>query len=564
MTPAPENCLPRVCLIGAGPGHPGLITVAGLQALREAEVVIYDALVAPSLLAEAAPDALLIDAGKRARQHTLTQDQTNALLLEHARAGRRVARLKGGDPYLFGRGAEEVMYLSQHGIACEVIPGVTAGIAAPALAGIPVTHRQVASSVTFVTGHEEPGKPASSVDYPALAKLVTAGGTVCFYMGVGRLGAIATTLTQAGLDPVTPLAVIQWGTTSRQRTVRSTLSQAEADVAAAGLGAPAIIVVGAVAGLADAGLAAFSQRPLFGQRILITRSRTQASALRALLERLGATVLEAPTVQMVPPADWDAVDRAIRQLPEATDWVLLTSVNAVAVLAERLAALGLDSRHLRGVKLGAVGQATATALWDQLRLRPDCTPAQFRGAALVQALTQTGELAGQRVLLLRADLAGQNLPADLAQAGAIVTQVVAYHTQPVSQLPAEVVAALDARAIDWVTFTSASTARNLVTLLGDQQSLLAAVKTASIGPVTSDAMREVGLTVTVEAPQSDVPTLIQTICQAVAPTPQTHDDPFQNPLSKAPTSSAEVSSPQGKASRGTASSPPPWGRQVGG
>ncbi len=499
MTHQPTKSAGSVALVGAGPGDAGLITVAGLDRLRRADVVVFDALANPALLDEAPAHAICIDAGKRARDHKLTQDQTNDLLVEHAAAGRFVVRLKGGDPYLFGRGAEEAIHCARHGIACEVIPGVTAGIAAPAYAGIPVTHRQIASTVTFVTGHEDPAKADSAIDYAALAGLVRAGGTLCFYMGVGRLDAFGAALRAGGLAPATPVAVIQWGTTPRQRAVRTTLAAASADVAAAGLGPPSIIVVGPVAALDEPGLRAFEARPLLGRRILVTRTRDQASELRRLLEALGADVLEAPTIQIVPrdvpldPAWFDC------------DWLMLTSANAVDWLAGRVS----DARSLAGPRIAVVGQATADALAQRLHVRADFVPEQSNGEALARQLIDAFPMRGSRCTLIRGGLAGPQLPDMLRDAGAVVTEHTVYDTRRAAALPEAVCDALHRHAIDWITFTSSSTATNLVALLGDDRHLLEHVKTASIGPITSEAMRRLGLPVTVEAPVATVAALTE-------------------------------------------------------
>lgn len=499
-----------VSLIGAGPGDPGLITVMGLDRLKRADAVVYDALANPALLSHAKPGARLIDAGKRGGEHRLTQDQTNQLLVELAKEGLQVARLKGGDPYLFGRGAEEAACLAEQGIGFEVIPGITSGIAAPMYAGIPVTHRQVASTVTFVTGHEDPTKQDSSVDYKSLAGLIAAGGTACFYMGIGRLPQIVASLTGHGLPADTPSAVVQWGTWNKQRSVRGGLGRLEGLVKDQGIGAPAIILVGQVAALGEPGLDFFTSRPMFGQRILVTRTRQQASHLTAGLHVLGAQVIEAPTIQILPPEKWGEVDQTILDI-RGWDWLVLTSPNAVMVLAQRLGVLGLDARQFTGVRLAAVGDATAAELSDRLGLRADFVPKQTMGEALGQELIDTQGMTGQALLLLRADIARPGLPGMLTDAGARVTEVVAYQTAIADALADEGLAALRGREIDWVTFTSSSTARNLVELLGDERSLLEDVKTASIGPVTSEVMREVGLDVTVEARRSSVPGLIEAI-----------------------------------------------------
>lgn len=512
MTQSAKN-LGRVCLVGAGPGDAGLITVAGLERLRRAEVVVFDALANPALLKETPREALRIDVGKRAGQHKLDQDGINALLLEHAQQGRYVVRLKGGDPYLFGRGAEEAAFLGRYGIEVEVIPGVTSGIAAPALAGIPVTHRELASTVTLITGHEDPTKAESSIDYASLAGLVRSGGTACFYMGVGRLAAIAAALRTHGLPETMPAAVIQWGTTPRQRAVRATLGTVADAVMREGLGAPAIVVIGAVAGLAEPGLDGFVRRPLFGQTVLVTRTRQQASALRRKLEEQGAVVIEAPTIRLVPPPSWEEVDEALLRIREF-DWLILTSGNGVEALAERMDALGLDARHFAGVRIAVVGDATASTLMQRLSLTPDLVPGRAVAESLAAELIEGRGVKGGRYLLLRADIARPVLPETLIKAGAQVTELAVYETQLETSLPPEAIEALREKRIDWVTFTSASTARNLVELLGTEAGLLAHPRLASIGPVTSEAMCAVGLTPTIEADESNIDGLVEAIVRA--------------------------------------------------
>ena len=507
------NQIGKVCLVGAGPGDPGLITSRGLELLRRADVVVYDALANPLLLDEAPAEAKRLYVGKRGGQRSFSQDEINQLLVDEARGCGLVVRLKGGDPYLFGRGAEEAAYLARHGIDCEVVPGVTAGIAVPAAAGIPVTHRQVASTVTFVTGHEDLAKGQSSVDYEALAGLIKSGGTVCFYMGVGRLGAISDELRGAGLAEDVSLAVVQWGTLPQQRHVCSTLGSAADDVAAAGIGSPAIIVVGKVVGIDEPGLDYFTRRPLFGQRIVITRTRQQASDLRRQLDELGATTLEAPTIELVEPDDWAPIDAAIRDVAQY-DWLVLTSVNGVAVLDERLRRLGFDSRHLAGVKVAAIGDATAQAVREKLGIGVDLMPERFVAEALAQELIDRHGVTGQRMLLLRADIARPVLPRLLDEAGAEVTELAVYQTKLVPALPEQVLAAMREGQVDWVTFTSSSTAKNMVELLGDERSLLDTVKIASIGPITSETIRGLGLTVTVEAGTSNIGGLVEALAGA--------------------------------------------------
>ena len=496
----------RVTLVGAGPGDPGLITVAGMQRLRAADAVVFDALANPLLLEEARPDATRHDVGKRAGHHKLTQDETNALLADLATQGEHVVRLKGGDPYLFGRGAEECAYLAARGIRCEVIPGITSGLAAPATAGIPVTHRHVASTVTLVTGHEDPTKTDTSVDYDGLAKLIARGGTVCFYMGVGRMTSISHQLTACGLAGSTPAAVVQWGTLPTQRTARGTLDTLAVEVERAGVSSPAIIVVGEVTAIDEPGLDFFTDRPLFGQTVLVTRTRTQASDLSVRLRERGANVIEVPTIELAPPEDLKAVERAVASLP-AMDWLILTSANAVGVLAAEMQRQRMDARQFPRLKLAVVGDATAAALQEQLALRADLVPDRANGDALADALLARLN-APSKLLLLRADLARPTLPERLHDAGHTVTEVAAYRTQRVESLPDNVAAALRDRAVDWVTFTSSSTARNLVELLGDEAALLEHVGRASIGPITSATLAELGYPATVAAASADVAAVV--------------------------------------------------------
>lgn len=502
----------RVWLVGAGPGDPGLITVAGLEALRSCDAVVFDALANPVLLDQAPATAERYDVGKRAKAHKLTQDQTNQLLVDLAKQGKEVVRLKGGDPYLFGRGAEEAAFVTKQGVRCELVPGVTSGIAAPATAGIPVTHRKVASTVTIITGHEDPTKGETSIDYQALADLIKVGGTACFYMGVGRLQAICDSLTACGLAETMPAALIQWGTLPKQRHVTGTLANIKARVDEAGLSSPAIIVVGEVAAIDEPGLDYFTNRPLFGQRILVTRTRQQASDLRAQLESLGAEVLEAPTIQIVEPdeATKQAFANAVQSLVDY-DAVVLTSANAVHALADQLDAEGLDSRALAGVHVSCIGGSTADVLRQRLAIQADFVPKRSIAEAFADELLASSDLAGKRILLPRADIARPTLPEKLSEAGCVVDEIVVYETKTVDALPGDVLDAMREGGVDWVTFTSSSTARNLASLLGDEAGLLSQCKLASIGPKTSDTMREHGMTVAIEAKQHDIDGLVAAV-----------------------------------------------------
>ncbi|MCS7032926.1 MAG: uroporphyrinogen-III synthase, partial [Phycisphaerae bacterium] len=438
------------------------------------------------------------------------------LMIEHARAGRRVVRFKGVDPFIFGRGGEECEALSAAGVRFEVVPGVTAAVAAAAYAGIVATHRDVNSSITIVTGH--PGTDSETtggeseaatdrIDYAALARLPC----LAFYMPVARLKDICSNLILHGMDPQTPAALIERATTPRQRTVVSTLRQLPDDADAAGIAAPAVAVIGRVVELRGA-IRWFDNRPLFGKTIVVTRTRQQASRLSSRLEELGANVLEAPTIQIVPPADWGPVDEALRSLDRA-DWLIFTSQNAAEFTRRRMQELGLDARRLANLRIAAVGPATAQAVQQHLFCRADLCPDSYVAEALADALESGDCIRGRRFILLRADLARPTLVARLRAAGAAdVADIPIYETRLVDSLPEEFLTALEAGTIDWITFASSSSARNLLTLLGaDGRSRLSRVKLASIGPATSRTLRSLDLPVDAEAAPYTLEGLIQAI-----------------------------------------------------
>ena len=508
-----------VQLVGAGPGDPGLITVKGRALLERAEVVVYDALSDPRLLAHA-PDAEHVYVGKRAAAHSFTQAQINALLVEHGRAGKRVVRLKGGDPFVFGRGGEECEALRDAGIAFEVVPGITAAIAAPCYAGIPVTHRDFNSSFTFVTGHEkeeeyqdaearsrDAAKGSSDIDWPSVAKLPC----LAFYMGVKALPRIASKLIEHGMDPATPAASIQWGTTPRQRTVVATVATLVAEIERARITPPALTIIGKVVALRET-MNWFERKPLFGQQIVVTRTRHQASDLSRQLEELGAGVIEAPTIEIAPPKVPSHVDQALARLHEY-DWVIFTSVNGVVETKRKLMQFGLDARVFGKAKVAAIGDATADAVRQHLCLTVALCPEVFVAEALADELERRGEVGGRKFLLLRADIARPLLRERLERAGASqVNDVPVYETHPAKFLPPHLIAAIDAEQVAWVTFTSSSTARNFFTLLGENyKSKLASVKLASIGPITTATLAEFGLTPTVEAKTFNVAGLVAAI-----------------------------------------------------
>jgi len=498
----------RVYLVGAGPGDPGLLTVRGRDVLARADVVVYDALLSPRLLEHAPAAAERIYVGKRADRHTLPQDEINALLVDRALAGKTVVRLKGGDPFVFGRGGEEALALADADIDFEVVPGVTAGVAALAYAGIPATHREGASALGMVTGHEAADKDASSLDWHALARWP---GTLVFYMGVKNLPAICQNLVDAGAAPDTPAAAVHWGTTSRHRTVAGTLATLPGVAAKADLAPPAVIAVGQVVALRDR-LAWFERRPLLGRRIIVTRARAQASALVERLEALGAETVEAPAIRIEPPADPAPLAAAARDAA-AFDWVAFTSVNGVEAFFGALAEAGLDARALAGVRVATIGPAT-TARLAAYGLRTDLEPPTFTGAAVAEALAQAADLAGAAVLLPRADIAPPDLARALAERGARVAQVTAYRTVPDvsgAQAAADHLARGD---MDWVTFTSSSTVRCFLEAVGADALKASGAKIASIGPTTSGTLREAGLEPTVEANPHTVPGLVGAILAA--------------------------------------------------
>jgi uroporphyrinogen III methyltransferase / synthase len=467
----------KVFLIGAGPGDPGLLTLKGKRCLEEADVVVYDALANPRLLQHAKPDAELIDVGKRASQHTLPQEEIGRLLVERAKAGKVIARLKGGDPFIFGRGGEEAEDLVTAGVPFEVVPGVTAAVAAPAYAGIPLTHRDFTSTVAFVTGHEDPTKDESGI---AWDKIATGIGTLVFFMGVGQLPEIVGQLLRHGRSPETPAAVVRWGTRADQEVVAGTLL--DLPEKCRGMKPPALIVVGEVVALREK-LRWFETKPLFGKRILVTRAREQASSFAQILEEAGAEVVEFPTIRIVSPESWAPLDTAIGQLRQY-QWVIFTSANGVRFFWERLLNARKDLRDLFGITVCAIGPATAEALLT-LGVRADIVPAEFKAEALVDAIG-SDRVSGARILLARAAEAREVIPEELASRGARVDVVPAYRTVRSTSDAAELRVMLREGKIHAVTFTSSSTVKHFLDLVGEETAaLLKGVIVASIGPITA-------------------------------------------------------------------------------
>lgn len=498
-----------VCLAGAGPGDPGLVSSRALECIKTADVIVYDRLVSPRLIALARPDAELVYVGKASSQHTLRQEEINLLLVKLAKENKAVLRLKGGDPFVFGRGGEEAIVLRENGIAFEIVPGITSAIAVAAYAGIPVTHRGISTSFAVFTGHEDPDKTESGLQWD---KLATAADTLVFLMGVENLFFITSQLITHGRPADTPAAVIRWGTTPEQQTLVTTVGTAVADVAAHKLTPPAIFIVGEVVKLRNE-LRWFDTRPLFGRRILVTRAREQASRLTAGLEAAGAQCIEAPAIRIEAPESYESLDQAIAGLAQYS-WVAFTSPNGVEAFFKRLNAAGKDARHFAGAKVAAIGSETAAALAHH-GIVADVVPAEFRAEAVVEALT--GSVGPQdRILIPRAEQARDVLPKELIRMGADVDVVTAYRTTTGGADGESVARMLTAGEIDVVTFTSSSTVTNLLALIGEQgKSLLSGVKIACIGPITADTCREQGLQPDIIAAEYTIPGLTASIISAL-------------------------------------------------
>ena len=492
-----------VYLVGAGPGDPGLITVKGLRLLESADVVVCDRLVDDRLVARARGGAEVFHVGKRPGRKGITQDEINAVLVEKASEGKDVVRLKGGDPFIFGRGGEEAEALAEAGVPFEVVPGVTSAIAAPAYAGIPLTQRGIASSVTIATGSEAPDKENHDV---AWGKLAEVGGTLVVLMGFESLGRIVAALRTNGRPPGTPAALVQWGTEPYQRTVSGTLADIEQKAAAAGLAPPIVLVVGEVIGLRDR-LRWFDNRPLSGKRVLVTRTRAQAGVLSEVLALAGAHPIEVPTIELRPLVDHRELDRALSAMADH-DWVVFASTNAVDAVWDRLAELGRDARAFHGTRVAAVGPETKSALKAR-GIVPDFVPERFVSEEIVAGLGRLG-MNGNRVLLPRSDIGREALPAGLARLGADVTQVAAYrNVAPVGL--AEHLDRILEDGVDVATFTSSSTVKNLTAQLTGGPASLAETKIACIGPITAAAARDAGLTVDIEASEYTIEGLVAAV-----------------------------------------------------
>jgi uroporphyrinogen III methyltransferase/synthase len=492
-----EKCsAPMVYLVGAGPGDPGLITIRGKQLLERAEVLIYDYLASRKLLKYVPRDAEFIYAGKRGGgKHTHTQDEINQMLIDRAMSGKKVIRLKGGDPFIFGRGGEEIEELVKAGIPFEVVPGVTSATAAATYAGIPITHRQYTSTVAFVTGHEDPTKADSNI---AWDKLATGVGTIVVYMGIKNLQSITEKIIRYGRDPHTPVAVVRWASTSEQRTVVGNLEN--------------------IAEIVRKNDIKHEKRPLFSKRVVVTRTRDQASELVNLLENFGAECIEYPMIALEPVASYEILDRALAEI-ETYHWLLFTSINAVDYFFKRLFEMGKDVRDLKGPKIAAVGKVTAEALLSR-GIRPDLLPQEFTGDGLAESLAGKG-VRDLRILIPRALKARETLPEALGRVGAEVTVAPVYqNVLPTNnageQLQEELRRALQEKSVDMVTFTSSSTVKNFVRLLDittpdEMQKLMSGVAVATIGPITAKTAEQFGLHVDVQPSEYTIPDLVESI-----------------------------------------------------
>ena len=482
-----------VYLVGAGPGDPGLITVRGKECISLADVVVYDYLASEQLLEFAHPGAELIYAGKIGGRHNHEQWQINDLLVEEALSGKVVTRLKGGDPFIFGRGGEECEALVSAGIPFEIVPGVTAGIGAAAYAGIPLTHRHITTSVAFVTGHENPEKESSEIDWERLS---LGSGTIVFYMGVKNLQHITGSLMEHGRLPETPVALVRWGTRPEQQILTGTLANISELARKAAFKAPAITIVGEVVKLREK-LRWYDSRPLFGKAILVTRAADQAGQFSKLLSAKGAAVFECPTIKLIRPESWVELDGGIDRLA-SFDWTVFTSANAVSFFFDRITAKGLDCRAFGSCRICAVGPKTA-ALLAAKGIKADMIPADYKAEGVVTEFSKI-DLQGRKVLFPRADKARELIPQALGEMGAIVAAPIAYRNIVPDVLPQNVLQALEEKRVHCVTFTSSSTVDNLAVMLGENRMLrlMQGVAVAAIGPITAKTCREIGLEVHIE------------------------------------------------------------------
>lgn len=493
----------RVFLVGAGPGDPGLFTLRGKAVLSQADVVIYDALINPQLLQWAKSSAARIYVGKQGSQHAKEQSEINDLLVRKASHGKLVVRLKGGDPFLFGRGGEEAAALADAGIPFEVISGVTSASGVACYAGIPLTDRRLSSMVTFVTGHESQGKTIAPVDWARISR----EGTLVVYMGLQELATITERLIHHLWEENTPAAAIHWGSTLKQKVIEGTLGTIADKAREAKLTSPVLVIIGKVVSLRKR-LRWFDTRPLFGKKIVVTRASEQAQEFISLLEDAGAEVTSVPTIQIVPPASWKHVDQAIREIA-TYDWLLFTSINGVSMFFNRLKELGGDIRNLKGIRIGAIGPKTSGRL-NALGLQVDLFPEEYRAEALAEAL---GDVKGTRVLLARAEKARDILPKTLKERGASVTIATVYRTLKPRQMARDLKKRMLEGGVDLVTFTSSSTVDGFMQHLSqkDRRHFFETAKAAAIGPITAETLRHYGVRPAITARRYTIEALAKAI-----------------------------------------------------
>ena len=492
----------KVYLVGAGPGDLGLVTLCAKERIENADLIVYDHLANPEMLSWAREDAEIVYAGKEGGASQLSQQEINDLLIEKAREGKQVVRLKGGDPFVFGRGAEEAQAIADAGILFEIVPGITSAIAGPAYAGIPMTHRAHNSHVTFFTGHEDPAKSESAIDYAALAKL---GGTQVMLMGVERLGAITSQMLKHGVRSDLPVALVRSATTGQQQTLTGTLSDIAQKAVASDFKAPAVAVFGEVVRLRD-GLNWYEKRPLLGKRIVVTRTRKQASVLSNKLRALGAYVIELPTIRIEPPSDLREFAELV-QGAHMYDWIVFTSANGVEAFFDIFFKLYEDAREIGSVRIAAIGPATAQRVKD-FHLHIDLQPDEFVAEAVSREFKKHGSIENLRILLVRAEKARDTLPKELSALGAIVDQAFAYRTVPETRDTSGARRQLAEDGADLITFTSSSTVENFLALGLPWPK---GMRIATIGPITSKTVRDQGLKVDVEAHRHDIDGLVRVI-----------------------------------------------------
>ena len=501
-----KTSIGKVYIIGAGPGNPGLITVKGLELLKVADVIVYDHLVNQNLLDYAKNDSQKVDAGKQVGKKVLEQKEINKLLVKEAKKNKFVIRLKGGDPFIFGRGGEEVETLTQSGIHFEVVPGVTSAVAAPAYAGIPLTHRGLASSVALVTGHEDPTKEISTVDFKKIAQSVD---TLVCLMGVGKIDGIIKQINESGKSPETPVAIVERGTYASQRVIQGKLKDILPKARKAHLKPPAVIVVGEVVRLRETNVW-FESLPLFGKTVVVTRPKEQARLFTNLLEQAGAQVIPFPTIEVVAPESFKSMDKKIKRLKEY-DYLVFTSVNGVKAFISRMQRLRKDARCLNGIKIAAIGEMTAHVLREHF-LYPEIVPETFTSMHLANEFKKE-VVKGKNLLLIRSELANDVLPGQLRKMGASVDEVSAYTVRKVNAGLKKVKQLFRNHGVDLITFTSPSTVTGFVSLMKGEPmaKLLKGVKVAAIGPVTKKELTKQGMRVSITAFKHTVPGLVDAI-----------------------------------------------------